>query len=424
MNNKTLRTALLIFVGLVLISCAFGGGLAAGRYLPVSQQPVNMEVSNPDTPVTVSTPAGAEDATPSDLQTLFEPFWEVWSIVHQQYVDQPVDDLLLMRGAIRGMVDALGDQHSGYLDPQQYEDATTDLTGEYEGIGAWVDTTGEYLTIVTPMSGSPAEAAGLRPGDMIIAVDGDDMTGVVPEVARQKVLGPAGTDVILTIRREGVDEPFDVTVTRAHITVPSVESEMLDNRIAYIKINTFGDNTTSELKKALRELLDQEPVGMIVDLRYNGGGWLSTSVEVASQFIGEGVILYEQYGDGRRDTYEAIPGGMATDIPLVVLVNEGTASASEIVAGAIQDYERGKLVGVTTYGKGSVQNFQPLSDGAGGLRITIAKWLTPKERHIHEVGLTPDYIVEITEDDVANDLDPQLDKAIQVLQEMIAGGTD
>jgi len=412
-NNKALRSVLMVFVVLVLISCAFGGGLVAGRYLPAGQ--LALETQAP-----ITTPVGADDATPSHLQTLFKPFWEVWDLVHQQYVDQPVDDLALMQGAIRGMLDSLGDPHTSFMDPKQFQDATVDLSGEYDGIGAWVDTTGEYLTIVSPMSGSPAEEAGLQPGDMVIAVDGQDMTGEVPEVARQKVLGLAGTDVVLTIQREGVDEPFDVTVTRAHIVVPSVEGEMLDNGIAYVKINVFGDNTTSELKATLRDLMAQDPAGMILDLRNNGGGWLNAAVDVASQFIGDGVVLYEQYGDGSRDTYTVSPGGLATDIPLVVLVNEGTASASEIVSGALQDHERAKLVGVTTYGKGSVQYFTALNDGAGGVRITSARWLTPNERQINEIGLTPDHVVEMTEDDYANDRDPQLDKAIQVLQEMIA----
>jgi carboxyl-terminal processing protease len=240
------------------------------------------------------------------------------------------------------------------------------------------------------------------------------MSNISPESARQKVLGPAGTDVVLTIRREGVDEPFDVTVTRGKITVPSVESEMLENNIAYIRLNTFGENTASELRAQLKDLLDQNPRGIILDLRNNGGGYLITAVDVASQFLSDGVVLYEQYGDGSRDEYRVKKGGLATDLPLVVLVNEGTASASEIVSGAIQDYGRGQLVGVKTYGKGSVQNWIPL-DNDGAVRITIARWLTPKERTIDRQGLEPDVVVEMTEEDYKNDRDPQLQKAIELL---------
>jgi carboxyl-terminal processing protease len=222
--------------------------------------------------------------------------------------------------------------------------------------------------------------------------------------------------VTLTILREGEPEPFDVTITRANITVPSVDSEMLDGNIGYIQLFTFGDSTTEDLRSALEELLAQKPKGLILDLRNNGGGGLQTSIEVASEFVGDGVIMYEEYGDGTRDTYNAIKGGLATEIPLVVLVNEGSASASEIVAGAIQDTGRGQLVGVTSFGKGSVQNWIPLKDDQGAVRVTIARWLTPNGRTIHEIGLEPDIVVELTEEDIAAERDPQLDKAIELLR--------
>ena len=196
---------------------------------------------------------------------------------------------------------------------------------------------------------------------------------------------------------------------------------MLENDIGYVQITTFGDKTTPELRAALEELMAQNPKGLIIDLRNNGGGYLQTSVEVASEFIGEGVILYEQYGDGQRTVYQALKNGKATEIPIVVLINEGTASASEIVAGAIQDYGRGKLIGVTSFGKGSVQNWVPLSNNQGAVRVTIAKWLTPNERTISGEGLQPDVEVEITDEDRQADLDPQLDKAIEVLLQEING---
>ncbi len=356
--------------------------------------------------------------TPEDLQTLFGPFWQAWDLVHDQYVDQPVDNESLMRGAIKGMLESLGDPHTSYLDPEQNKMLNTQLKGEdsYEGIGAWVDTTNEYLTIISPMPGSPAEKAGLKPGDKIIAVDGADMTGIDSELVRKKVIGPAGSTVKLTISREGQD-PFDVDVKRASITVPSLETRMLDNDIAYVHLFVFGDTTADELKKALNELMDQNPQGLILDLRYNGGGYLETAIDVASQFVDNGTIMIEEYGDGKRDTYEARSGGVATDIPMVVLINEGSASASEIVAGAIQDRERGSLVGVKSYGKGSVQIPTQLKDNEGAVRITIARWLTPSGRTIHQKGLDPDYVVPITDEDVAANRDPQLDKAIELLSQ-------
>lgn len=352
---------------------------------------------------------------PADLDTLFEPFWQAWDIVHDQYIDQPVDNAELMRGAIDGMLESLEDPHTSYMDPNQFRQANIPLEGEYEGIGAWVDPAGEFLTIVSPMPDSPAQEAGLKPGDEIIAIDGEDMAGIDGSLVIRRVLGPAGTEVTLTIRREGAPEPFDVTVTRAHITVPSVEGRMLDENIAYVNLITFGDRSTPELREALKDLLDQDPNGLILDLRNNPGGALNTAIEVASEFVADGVIMYEVYGDGKRDTYNARRGGLATEIPLVVLINEGSASASEIVAGAIQDHDRGTLVGTTSFGKGSVQNWIPLDKNEGAVRVTIARWLTPDERTIHESGLEPDVIVELTEADLEAERDPQLEKAVELL---------
>jgi len=414
--SKTLRIGLIIAVVALLSLGSFIGGFVTAQALPLLTR---LNPISTATPLPLATPSQALESTPPDLQSLFVPFWEAWELVHTQYVDQPVDDIKLIQGAISGMLSALGDEHTSYMDPQQYADATAELSGEYDGIGAWVDPTGDYLTIISPMPGSPAERAGLKPGDKVIAIDGEDMTGLDGEVVRLKVLGPAGTIVHLTILRESEPEPLEFEIVREHIVIQSVISEMRPDGLAYIQVTTFGDNTTRELRQALDTLMAQKPKGIILDLRYNGGGYLDTSVEVASEFIKEGVILYEQYGDGTHQAYEAIPGGRATDIPLVVLINEGTASASEILAGAIQDYGRGKLVGTTSYGKGSVQNWVPLSNDQGAVRVTVAKWLTPKGRTIHKQGLTPDFVVEITEEDLKNDRDPQLEKAVEVLLEII-----
>lgn len=416
--DKTLKTILLVFGIGILVVGSFAGGYVTGNLAPI-QMPEALEEAEPIEIPTTSPEQQA--ATPEEMQTLFGPFWEAWNLVHENYVDQPVDDVALMRGAISGMMDALGDQHSSYMDPEDYKTANEGLEGEYEGIGAYVDTTTEYLTITSPIPGSPAERAGLLPGDQVIAIDGEDMTGIDAEVARLKVLGPANTTVVLTVLREGESEPLEFSIVREKITIASSSGEMLDNRIAYVQVTTFGSNTTPELLATLQELMVQNPKGIILDLRNNGGGYLQTAIEVASQFMNEGVIMYEVYGDGTRDMYEALPNGLATDIniPMLVLINEGSASASELVAGALQDSGRAKLVGTVSYGKGSVQNWIPLSGENGAVRITIAKWLTPNENWIHEVGLTPDYAVELTPDDRKAGLDPQLDKAVEILLEMI-----
>ncbi|MCI0549529.1 MAG: S41 family peptidase [Anaerolineae bacterium] len=414
-----MKTILGLFVGIILLAGAFAGGVLVGHLVPASNQLPFFSDLIPSVP---SVTPEEQAATPDELQTLFVPFWEAWNIVHEQYVDQPVDDVALMRGAIRGMMDALGDKQTFYMDPITYETETSSLQGEYEGIGAYVDTDGEYLTIISPIAGSPAEMAGLRPGDKVIAIDGEDMTGVAPEQARLKVLGPAGTTIILKIQREGEPEPLEFTITRARISIKSAEGKMLEDGIAYVDINTFGDNTTSELRSTLDTLLKENPRGIIIDLRNNPGGYLHTSVEVSSEFIAEGVVLYEQYGDGRRDVYNANGNGQATDLPIVVLVNEGSASASEILAGALQDYGRATLVGVQSYGKGSVQNWVPLSNDQGAARVTIAKWLTPKERAIDGIGLTPDVYVDCSECIlVETENDIQVQAAIETLLAVLNG---
>ena len=389
-------------VFILLIGCVALGFVAGyfGKNLP-ARLPINAGVVGSSSPT-------------SNNDVLFKPFWEAWQIVHDQYLVQPVDEEKMMQGAIRGMMESLDDPHSAYMDPVEYDDAQAPLEG-YSGIGAWVNTEGEYLTIAEPMKDSPAEVAGLRAGDQIIAIDGEDMTGTLPELARQKILGEAGTQVILTVIREGIDEPIDITITRAQITIPSIEYRMLDNAIAYVRLNTFSNATGDELHTALQDLLTQNPQGLILDLRYNSGGYLDAAIQVGSEFLPDGVVTYEEYGDGSRDTFNVIGNGIATETPMVVLVNEWSASASELVAGALQDRGRAQLVGVTTFGKGTVQNWIPLSDNEGAVRVTIARWLTPNERNVTDTGLTPDVEVVISDADVEAEIDTQLDKAIELL---------
>jgi len=400
-------------IGVILLSGACSAGFVAGRIF----DPASVGITNVPAIFSTAEPVVGENS-PSNTGELFAPFWQSWDLVHKEYVDQPVDDELLMRGAIRGMLEALGDPHTSYMEPEQYKQLNLQLQGDgsYEGIGAWVNPTAEYLTIISPIPGSPAEKAGLRTGDRIIAIDGEDMTGIDGELVRQRVLGPAGTQVTLTISR-AEQEPFNVTIQRDEITVPSVDSRMLDGDIAYVRVLIFAANTKDQLRDALKIVLAQNPKGLVLDLRNNGGGYLESGIDVASEFIDRGVIVYEIYGDGRRTSYDARKGGLATDIPMVVLINQGSASASEIVAGAIQDLGRGKLVGATSFGKGSVQLPTELKNGEGMVRITIARWLTPNERTIHGIGLTPDVEVNVTEQDYAENRDPQLEKAVDLLSQ-------
>ena len=437
MKNRGLRTCLFVAIGLIVLVGVFAAGAGVGYFAPQlfggTVQPVSSTVCPPcpeastedNSGTVVVEPTACPECpyidysgdTPEEYQNLFAPFWEAWNLVHEEYVDQPVDDTLMMQGAIEGMLASLGDKHTSYMNPAEWTSANDSLGGEYEGIGAWVDTSGDYVEIISPMKGSPADEAGLKPNDLVIAINGEDMTGIPGDLVLKQILGPAGTDVTLTIQRE--EETFDVTITRQHIVVPVVDYELLEGDIGYVALYTYGENSTEQLRAAIADLLSQGAVGLIFDLRDNGGGYLNTAIEVVSEFIGDGVVMYEQYGDGTTYTYEAIPGGQATEIPLVVLVNEGTASASEITAGAIQDYGRAPLVGAVTYGKGSVQTWVELDDNAGGVRVTIARWLTPEGRQISEVGLTPEYIVEYTQEDFDAGIDPQLDKAIEVMQGLL-----
>jgi carboxyl-terminal processing protease len=387
------------FVSAILSAALFTVGLAMGIRLQTEETP---------------TTSYCQDVSPDEMQTLFEPYWQAWDILHNYYVEQPLDDTTLMQGSIRGLVDSLGDPHSSYMDPIEFEQASATLEG-YEGIGAWVDTDTEYLTILAPIPGSPAEEVGLQPGDEVIAIDGEDMTGIDGNLVIQRILGPAGTTVHLTIYRQGETDLLEFDIERAHIVIPTVEGEKLDNGIVYIQLFSFAETTSDDLRAMLADLIDDETAGLILDLRNNAGGYLFSAIDVASEFIDDGVIVSERYGDGSEDVHRANGGGLATDVPLAVLVNAGTASASEIVAGAIQDYDRGLLVGETTFGKGSVQQWIALSTDQGAVRVTVAKWYTPNDRLIHGQGLTPDIEVTMTAEDWEAGNDLQLDAAIDLL---------
>jgi carboxyl-terminal processing protease len=407
-----------IVVGVILAGGLFTAGVALGATFPsTDSQSTTGPFVEPLYTETLTTPEAPRSTplSPEEIDALFVPFWEAWDIVHEEFVDQPVNDQEMMRGAIRGMVDSLGDQHTAYLDPVDFEQSLATLEG-YEGIGAWVDTDAEYLTIIAPIPGSPAEAVGLLPGDEVVAVDGEDMTGIDGNLVVQRVLGPAGTTVRLTIRREGAQELLEFEITRQRILIPSVDGEIIEDDIAYVQLFSFSDETTEALHNLIETLLEEEPSGLILDLRNNGGGWLDTAIKVTSEFVGSGVIVTERFGDGREHEFEALEGGLATEIPLIVLINGGSASASEILAGAVQDYERGLLVGETSFGKGSVQRLIPLSGDEGAVRVTIALWFTPADRQIHEQGLDPDVEVPFTEEDFLAERDPQLEKAIEILK--------
>ena len=409
MQNKIFHNILVTCLTLIVLLITFTGGTLVGFNFNQLTQNLNL-------PFLPAPSARAPSSSNNQLDKLFVPFWDSWRYIHEDYVDQPVNDVTLMRGAIKGMLDSLGDPHTAYMDPDEFRQDQTPLNGEYDGIGTINDTSGKYLTIISPIPGSPAEKAGLKAGDQITAVDKQDMTGIASELVINKILGKAGTPVTLTILRKGVTDPFDVTIVRAQILWPTVQGKMLDNNLAYIQMSSFGEKTDAEFRTALQPLLDKKPVGLILDLRYNGGGIVQTADQILSEFLPpDKVIMYEITKDNNPRSLQTSGKGIATQIPLVVLVNESTASASEITAGALQDYKRATLVGVNTYGKGSEQYWIPLTDDQGAIRITIAHWETPNKRQIDKIGLKPDIEVKMTDDDINNKKDPQLDAAVNFL---------
>lgn len=353
---------------------------------------------------------------PANVEEKFALFWEAWQVLEKVFYGELPDAEQITYGAIRGVVNTLGDEHTVFIDPQHAAILKSDTSGSFEGIGATVrmDRDG-FLIVVHPFEGQPAAQAGLKPGDIILQVDDTPIRNMNILEAIFLIRGTEGTTVHLLIQREGVSEPFEASVVRQKIDIPITEAEMLeDETIAYIKLTDFNIQATDRLKEALEETLKKKPKGLIFDLRNNRGGYLHIAVEVASQFIGEGIILVEKDKDGEEMDFTAQRGGLALDIPMVVLVNGGTASASEIVAGALQDRGRAILVGGETFGKGSVQLPHALSDGSE-LRITIAHWFTPNGTELQGQGLTPDIEVELTEEDFEAGRDPQLERAIDYL---------
>ncbi len=323
---------------------------------------------------------------------------EAWNIIQQDYVDRDnIDANKLNQGAIKGMVEALDDPYTTYLDTTTYELSMKNLKGKFEGIGAYVEEKDEQITIVAPIPGSPAEKAGIRTGDVVLEIDGKSTEGMSLIEAVLNIQGTKGTPVTLSILHEGETEPEVVTIIRAEIELPSVQFEMKED-IAYIKITYFSERTPQELAPILESIAPQA-TGIILDLRSNGGGLLDPVIDVAGFFLKEGVVMDMVNNQGEHTIYSVKHNQITTDLPMVVLVDGYSASGSEVLTGALQDYGRATIAGTTTFGKGSVNILRRLKDGSG-IYITTARWLTPNGRLIEGEGLTPDYELEEDEDAV------------------------
>ena len=363
----------------------------------------------PNTPV--PPPAGTDEQT-------FQLFWEVWELVQRDFYGDLPDMDQVTYAAIHGVLGTLDDQYTAFIEPDAAAVISEDATGEFEGIGAFVnmDETGK-LEIVGVFDDGPAERAGVLDGDRVLEVDGISIVGITLYEAIGFIRGPANSEVTLLIEREEADELIEIVVTRARLEIPTTDVEMLDDGIGYIRLYEFNSAATETMEAGLEELLAQDPRGIVFDLRGNPGGWLDQAIQVSDLFLDDGTIVIERWSDGREQSLPpsgAVPGDIGEDIPLVVLVNGGSASASEIVAGALQDRERAVLIGTLTFGKGSVQRPFSLSDGSE-LRVTIARWFTPNNRAIHGQGLEPDIEVLLPEEGLEPDEDPQLDRAVEYL---------
>lgn len=340
---------------------------------------------------------------------------EAWNSVSEIYVNKnDLDTEKLSQGAVRGMINALDDPYSAYVDPETYELELSSLRGKYQGIGAYINSKDDRLTVVAPMEGSPAERAGIKSGDIILEINGESTNGMNATEAALKIQGPKGTSVTLLLLSVDAEEPKEVVVTRDEIMLESVKWEMHDS-IAYIRLAGFKQTTNQDLTDALKQIIDKGAEGIILDVRNNPGGLLDAAVDIGSNFLDGGTFVDVVDSDGVHRQINARRGGIATEIPLVVLVNEASASASEVLSGALQDYGRAKLIGTKTFGKGSVQVIKMLDDGSA-LHLTTARWLTPLERPIEGVGLMPDIPQDLKGDDL-------VDWAVEYLKDEIAGKT-
>ena len=404
------RRALILPVTVTIVALLTGGALFLSGYSMGRQ-------------------ASAEPGTPGSESAAFRPFWDTYHTIRDRFAGGDVSRDAVVQGAIRGMITSLGDPYSQYLTSQEFRSNLQGISGEFEGIGAELATQASEgtascatlgptcrLVIIAPLGGSPAEKAGLRAGDLVLATDGVPLDGLSVDAARARIRGPKGTVLELSVVR-GSAAPFGVKITRDVILEQEVVSKALaDGTVGYLQLKGFSDRAAAELTDALRTHVQAGRKKIVLDLRGNPGGFVTAARVIASQFIGSGTIFWEQDAKGNQVPAEATPDGVATDpsIQVVALIDRGSASASEIVAAALQDTGRATLVGQRSFGKGTVQQWQELPGEGGAFRLTIARWLSPNKRWIHNVGIEPDVTVALPPT-VGPGQDPTLDRALDVL---------
>lgn len=404
------KRLLVIYIGIALLAGSFYAGTVVGykRGEVAAVPPGSGRVLNTDQ----EPPAFLSDDVDFGL------YWRVWNLLKERYFRRPVSDTQLFYGSLKGLVESLGDDYTTFLDPKITQEFNSDLQGKFQGIGAEIGIKDNKLVIIAPLPDTPASRAGLKPSDQIMAIDGTATSGMKVEEAVRRIRGKRGSDVTLTINREGFEKPEDIKITRDEIVIKSVRSELRDDGIAIISLYQFGTETTLDFKRIVLDLVPKEPKGVILDMRSNPGGFLDSAIDVASEWVTKDqVVVVEQ--DRTRTEFRSNGPSRLFGVPTVVLVNGGTASGAEIVAGALQDYKLGTVVGTKTFGKGSVQDFHQFEDGSA-VKYTIAEWLTPLGRTIDKTGLDPDVIVEVTPEDLTAGRDPQIEKAIEILTKPLA----
>jgi len=396
-----LRALLLAWVSLVVVTGAYTVGFAA-QWLGSGTGTLG------EVPQIVLHPTAEEPPE-------FRVFWEAWEHVEGEFYGDLPAERDISYGAIRGMLQAVDDPYTYFIEPSDHQIEEAHLEGRHGGIGADYVMANGYLRVVAVVEGSPAERADLRTGDVIIAVDGTEVLGLSQSEAILLIRGQeVGTEAVLTVVREGQAQPLTIRAVREEVEVPTAVWEVRRAGVGYLRVSFFGARTSAEVSRALQELKAAHVTRLVLDLRDNPGGMVTAAVEVTGQFIDTGVIFYERDKNGNDKLFSTAPGGAAVDMPLAVLVNGGTASAAEIVCGAIQDHERGPLVGERTFGKGSLQSIHELSDNSG-VHVTIAHWLTPDRHEIEGAGLAPDVEVTPSPEALARGQDPQLEAALHYL---------
>lgn len=408
-NRKLFKKYLHFFLIILLVVGSFYLGVARGQ----GNSQGNKGVSLLQAVLKNESPSNQEDVD-------FSLFWKVWDLIKEKHVDrQKLDAQKMVYGAISGMLKATSDPYSSFFNPEESKAFSEDIGGSFEGIGAELGIKEGILTVIAPLDNSPAEKAGLRAGDKILSIDGKPSSDLTIDEAVSLIHGKKGTNVTLTVVSEGAEEARDITITRDTIEVKTVKLEFKDSSIAYLKISKFGENTDKEFNDAASQIISQNSKGIIIDLRNDPGGLLDQAVTVASRMIPKGkVVVMEEDSSGKRDKLYTQGGDKLSSIPTVVLINEGSASASEILAGALKNDQNITLIGKKSFGKGSVQQLMDLPGGSS-VKITVAKWLTPNGDYIMEKGINPDIEVDLTIDDYNNNRDPQLDKAIEAIKEKI-----